>query len=93
MKALPAKVAATEVSLNTLRNCTSGAKSDPYAAEAIMHLRAAVEVEVTVVKLVMTKVCVKVPVVVTVVILELVDVEVHDITVMLVIVGEYVVEG
>lgn len=92
MNACPANVAPSELSLKILRNCTCGASSDPYAADAIMHRRA-VGVDVTVVKLVTTKVCVKDVDVWVVVTLELVDVEVHDTIVMLVIVGEYVVVG
>lgn len=86
MNACPANVASSELSLNTLRNCTCGASSDPYAADAIMHRRT-VGVEVTVITLVTTVVCVEVVVVWVDVTLTLVDVVVHEETDMLVIVG------
>lgn len=86
MKAPPANVAWTDRSLNPLRNCTSGASSDPSAADAIMHWRT-VGVEVTVTTLVTTVVCMEVVVVSVDVTLTLVDVVVHEETDMLVIVG------
>jgi len=92
MKAPPANVASTDWSLKILRNCTSGASSDPWAAEAITHPRA-VGVTVTVVRYVRISVDVDVVVVPVVVTLMLVEVEVHDVTVRLVTVGENVVVG
>jgi hypothetical protein len=45
----PRKLPITLWSLNSLRNCTCGSRSDPYAAEAIIHLRDVVTVSCVVV--------------------------------------------
>lgn len=48
MNCVPANVDMTVPSLNSLRNWTCGASSEPYAAEAITHALAGVGVVVTI---------------------------------------------
>lgn len=71
----PANVDITGPSLNPLRNCTSGASSDPYAADAITHARPVGVTVIVAMVVVVTvradpKVCVVVDVVVVVVVEE-----------------------
>jgi len=75
MKLLPANVSRTRVSLNDLRNWTSGETSLPYAAVAIMQRRGPVVVVVVVVVVGVVVVVVGVVVVVVGVVVAAVDID------------------
>jgi len=94
MNPLPAREDNTVDSLNSLKYCTSGANSEPYAAEAMMHGLEGVTIAVTTVVLVVRDVVTDTRDPVSVVVVVVVDIPIEDraAVVAVVIVGEYTVE-